>query len=65
MRVVADLDRCCGTGQCVMNAPEVFDQNEEDGTVVVLREVPDPDQEEAVHRAVRHCPTEALAIAGS
>lgn len=62
MRVIADLDRCCGNGQCVMDAPDVFDQNDDDGTVIVLREFPAADQEEAVRAAVKHCPTEALSV---
>jgi len=65
MRVVIDLDKCCGTGQCVMAAPEVFDQNDEDGTVVVLQEFPGRDQHAAVRTAARNCPTEAITVLDS
>ena len=40
MKIKADTGRCIGAGMCVMTLPEVFDQSEEDGTVVVL--APDP-----------------------
>ncbi|MEU1167237.1 ferredoxin, partial [Streptomyces sp. NPDC005921] len=36
MRVHVDRTKCCGAGSCVRTAPEVFDQNEEDGLVVVI-----------------------------
>lgn len=62
MRVVTDLDKCCGNGMCAMDAPQVFDQNDDDGTVVVLQEVPATGQEDAVRAAARHCPTEAITL---
>lgn len=37
-RVGAERDRCVGAGQCVLAAPGVFDQDEEDGLVRVLAE---------------------------
>ncbi|HWD05885.1 MAG TPA: ferredoxin [Kribbella sp.] len=65
MRVRTDLDRCCGNGQCVMDAPEVFDQNDDDGTVIVLQEHPGADQAAAVRNAVKNCPTEAITLVES
>jgi ferredoxin len=65
MRVVTDLDKCCGNGQCVMDAPGVFDQNDEDGTVIVLQEFPGEDQHAAVRNAARNCPTEAITVLDS
>ena len=40
MKVVVDQSRCVGAGQCVLVAPEVFDQRDEDGIVVLLQENP-------------------------
>ncbi|GAA0915578.1 hypothetical protein GCM10009574_018210 [Streptomyces asiaticus] len=31
MKITVDEEKCCGAGQCVLIAPEVFDQREEDG----------------------------------
>jgi ferredoxin len=62
-RIVADLGRCVGAGQCVLTDPEAFDQSDEDGTVVVLKETPADD--EAVKRArvaVEICPSQALSL---
>ncbi|GAA0904855.1 MULTISPECIES: ferredoxin [Streptomyces violaceusniger group] len=62
-KIVADLDRCVGAGQCVLTDPEGFDQSEEDGTVVVLQDTPADD--EALKRArgaVEICPSRALSL---
>ena len=44
VRIIADRNRCVGAGQCVLSAPDVFDQSDEDGRVVIL---PDPRLREA------------------
>lgn len=62
MRVHAEPDVCIGAGLCVLRAPEVFDQDEHDGTVVVLRAEPDADQREAALEAVRMCPSGAIRV---
>jgi ferredoxin len=59
MKIEADRDVCIGSGMCVMNAEEVFDQGD-DGIVVVLEvEVP-PEHADAAARAVANCPSGAL-----
>lgn len=57
-----DLDRCCGAGTCVLRAPEVFDQDDRDGTVIVLVEHPGDDLAESVARAVQDCPASAIRV---
>jgi ferredoxin len=62
-RIVADLDRCVGAGQCVLTDPDAFDQSDDDGTVVVLQATPADD--EALKRArvaVEICPSRALSL---
>ncbi|KUN27854.1 ferredoxin [Streptomyces corchorusii] len=61
MRVTADRDRCVGSGQCAMLSPEVFDQDD-DGLVLVLREVPGADLHEEVHRAADLCPARSIQV---
>ena len=63
-KIVADTDRCVGAGQCVLTDPETFDQSDEDGTVVVLRDTP-ADEEALKHArmAVEICPSRALSLA--
>ncbi|MEV4255435.1 ferredoxin [Spirillospora sp. NPDC049652] len=62
MRIVADHDRCLGAGQCVLHAPDVFDQSDEDGTVVVLVGNPPEEQREGVRTAARMCPNAVLTL---
>lgn len=42
MKITVDEEKCCGAGQCVLIAPEVFDQRDEDGIVVLLDAEPGP-----------------------
>ena len=43
MKVLIDQDKCVGSGQCVLAAPTVFDQRDEDGIAVLLTETPTED----------------------
>ncbi len=63
MRIIADTTRCVGAGQCVLTDPDVFDQDEAEGTVVVLVEHPADGQLDHARQAVRFCPSQALSIA--
>ncbi|MFB7496389.1 ferredoxin [Streptomyces sp. NPDC056161] len=56
-----ERDRCVGAGQCVLAASALFDQDEE-GLVLVLDERPSVSQADAVHEAVRACPSGALVL---
>lgn len=61
MRVIVDAKKCCGAGQCVQLAPQVFDQGD-DGTVILLDAAPP----EALHAVVREaacvCPGSAIRV---
>jgi ferredoxin len=61
MRITTDTDKCVGAGQCVYNAPKIFDQDE-DAIVVVLDQSPDDSQLDLVRAAVDRCPSGALAL---
>jgi ferredoxin len=63
MKIVADRDRCIGAGMCVMNAPDVFDQDDDSVVVVLTAEVPE-EHEAAAARAVASCPSGALRQVG-
>jgi ferredoxin len=63
MHVSTEKDRCVASGQCVMIAPAVFDQDD-DGIVVLLDEHPDEGERDAVEEAVRICPASALSATG-
>lgn len=50
-----------GSGNCVLVAEDVFDQD--DGvTVVLLTDTPSAEQEGRVRTAVAQCPSEALSV---
>jgi ferredoxin len=63
MKIKADTGVCVGAGMCALTVPEVFDQSEEDGTVVVLEPQPPASREAMVRRAVKLCPSGALSVA--
>ncbi|MEU5537864.1 ferredoxin [Streptomyces sp. NPDC020362] len=60
MRIEIDEDLCCGAGTCVLAAPAVFDQNDDDGTVILLHATPGAEQRAAVEEAAERCPTAAI-----
>lgn len=63
MKVTVDKTKCVSAGNCVANAPDVFDQDEDDGSVVLLDETPPPEYFEAVRAAVLACPASVIGIA--
>ncbi|MFE2373307.1 ferredoxin [Streptomyces sp. NPDC059398] len=65
MKISVDEEKCCGAGQCVMIAPEVFDQRDEDGIVVLLSENPPQDQHDAVRESAGVCPAAAIHLSES
>ncbi|MFJ8276370.1 ferredoxin [Streptomyces griseoviridis] len=62
MRVSVESERCCAAGQCVLAAPDVFDQRDEDGVVVLLDDRPPADRHAAVVEAAQLCPAAAIAL---
>ncbi|MCF1593488.1 ferredoxin [Streptomyces muensis] len=62
MRVELDLPKCVASGQCVMAAPDVFDQRDEDGVAILLQEQPDDELLDEVREAVAICPAAAIRL---
>jgi len=62
MQISIDFDKCCGAGQCVLAAPDVFDQRDEDGIVVLLDAAPPEAQYENARRAAAVCPAAAIEV---
>lgn len=65
MHVDIDQVKCVGAGQCVMAAPGVFDQRDDDGIVVLLTSSPDTDEQNAVREAAVLCPAAAIHVSDS
>ncbi|WP_440582064.1 ferredoxin [Streptomyces flavofungini] len=62
LRIGVDRDRCTGAGMCALTAPEVFDQDEADGLVVLLRPEPESAHRGAARVAAGLCPAGAIAV---
>lgn len=62
MKIVVDQDKCVSSGQCVLNAADVFDQRDEDGVVVLLDANPVGGHAESVRKAAAACPAPAIRI---
>ncbi|WP_019818792.1 ferredoxin [Saccharomonospora saliphila] len=62
MNISVDEDKCCGAGQCVLLAPEVFDQREDDGIVVLLDAHPPESLHATAREAADVCPARAIRV---
>jgi ferredoxin len=62
MKVEADREVCIQSGNCVMVADALFDQDD-DGIVVVLVDDVPGGEEDRAREAVRMCPSQALKMA--
>ena len=62
MKVTVDQDKCVSSGQCVLNAGDVFDQRDDDGVVVLLDDSPAPDRVDDARKAAAACPALAIHI---
>lgn len=62
MKITVDTPKCCGAGQCVLVAPEVFDQRDEDGIVVLLETEPPETEQANAREAAQVCPAAAILI---
>jgi ferredoxin len=63
MVVTVDRDKCMGSGNCVVECPEVFSQ-EQDGTVILLNPQPAEELREKVEAAVGGCPAVCITVTG-
>ena len=62
MKVTVDQDKCVASGQCVLTVPNVFDQRDEDGIVVLLNPSPPAGLAEEVKQAAALCPALAITV---
>jgi ferredoxin len=62
MKVTVDQDKCVSSGQCVLNAGDIFDQRDDDGVVLLLNDSPSADDGENVRKAAAACPALAIHI---
>jgi ferredoxin len=65
MQVEVDVPKCVASGQCVLLAPDVFDQRDEDGMVVLLDDNPPTQLHDAVRESATVCPATAIRLVES
>jgi ferredoxin len=62
MKVIVEQPKCVSAGNCVAHAPDVFDQSEDDGSVILLDESPSADRADDVRQAEAACPAMAIHV---
>jgi ferredoxin len=62
MKIIVDTSKCVGAGQCVLTEPALFDQSEDDGTIIVLNETLEDELVEKAREAAHVCPSQALSL---
>ena len=62
MRIVTHEDNCIGSGNCVLSSPELFDQRDSDGVVIVLDTEPAAEFQAVARSAAAACPAQAIEI---
>ncbi|MFF0794034.1 ferredoxin [Streptomyces spiralis] len=63
-RLHVDRERCIGAGMCALTAPEVFDQDPDDGLVLLLHAEPPTAHRVAARTAAGVCPSGAITLHG-
>jgi ferredoxin len=64
MEIRIDLTKCEGYANCVIEADEVFDLDDESGQASVHRTDIPAELAEAVRRAEASCPAQAIQVEG-
>ena len=62
MKLDVDRERCIGAGMCALIAPELFDQDSDDGRVLLLDARPSSAHHTNAHEAARTCPAAAITL---
>lgn len=61
-RLSVDRERCIGAGMCALTAPEVFDQDPDDGRVLLLQAEPPTTHRAAAQTAAGVCPSGSITL---
>jgi ferredoxin len=62
VNVTVEPRKCIAAGMCVAHAPEVFDQDDDNGIVVLLAKHPTSDQADNVRNAAELCPAQVISV---
>jgi ferredoxin len=59
-KIRVSREKCVGAGTCVVLAPTVFDQDDDDAIVKLLKEDVADDERAGIEEAVDFCPAQAI-----
>lgn len=59
MRILLDQEKCIASGNCVLESPDVFGQDE-DGIVMLLNPSPPLELYDSIEAAARACPAAVI-----
>ncbi|MER5356908.1 ferredoxin [Streptomyces sp. NPDC002785] len=62
LTVAVDPAACCAMGRCAATAPEIFDQNPETGTVILLDAAPPRTSHASARLCAELCPCGAITV---
>ncbi|MEU5345665.1 MULTISPECIES: ferredoxin [unclassified Streptomyces] len=62
LTVTVDPAACCAMGRCAATAPELFEQDPDSGTVVLLDAAPPPELHESARLSAELCPCGAITV---
>ncbi|GAA4240040.1 ferredoxin [Actinomadura meridiana] len=62
MHITTDTDSCIGSGQCALALPEIFDQDDTEGKVLLINDSPDRELHDDVREAAYRCPMQAITV---
>ncbi|MER6915141.1 ferredoxin [Streptomyces sp. NPDC000594] len=62
MELQVDRERCLGAGMCALTAPELFDQDGEDGLVLLLNGRPGAELHAVARESAWVCPAGAITV---
>jgi ferredoxin len=62
MEIKVNLDVCDAHGQCVIEAPDLFELGDDDEVVTLLDANPPEEMRKLADRAVQSCPVQAITI---
>ncbi len=62
MKVAVDAGKCVSAGNCASLAPGIFDQDDDDGSVILLDDSPGAERADEVRAAEIACPAQAITV---
>lgn len=61
-KMVFDRDKCQGYANCIIEAPEIWDFDEDADTAVLRQELPSDELRAKADASARGCPAHAIAV---